>query len=123
MPEKPAKKASPPRQEPKITEAREDANSRTTLEVDPTWLEKNRASLDRVSPSPDRPSLDRRTMDVDPNWLERDTQPSAPPAEDPAAARPRSAIPPPLPVTPKDDDEDVEDEPVRSAIPPPLPKT
>lgn len=120
MTEKPKRQASPPRPAPKITEAREDANSRTTLDVDPAWLEKNRASLDRLSPSPDRPSLDRRTMDVDPNWLERDTQQ---PAEEAAEARPRSAIPPPLPVTPKDDDEDVEEEPVRSAIPPPLPRT
>lgn len=110
------------RVEPKITEAREDANSRTTLEVDPAWLERNRASLDRVSPAPDRPSMDRRTMDVDPAWLERDSKPGA---DEPIAERPRSAIPPPLPPSAThDESEDEEDAaPVRSAIPPPLPKS
>ncbi|MFO0612689.1 MAG: hypothetical protein U0414_08890 [Polyangiaceae bacterium] len=124
MSEKPTKQASPrltPRQVPTVEPVREDANSRTTLEVDPAWIERNRASFDRVSAPVERPSLDRRTMDVEPDWLERDSRES-PKAEEEVAARPRSAIPPPLPVAPKDEDEDVDVEPVRSAIPPPLPK-
>lgn len=109
MTEKPKK--LPP--QPQVELKREDANSisapeprgsRTTLDVDPAWLEAPRQSL------PDRPSLDRRTMDVQAEWLERESK----------DALPRSAVPPPLPVTPPDED-DVENEPVRSAIPPPLP--
>lgn len=101
MSEKP--KRQPP---PQIEVRREDANSRTTLDVDPTWLEANRQSL-----SGERASLDRRTMDVEAEWLERDSNETLP----------RSAVPPPLPVAPRVDEEELENEPIRSAIPPPLP--
>lgn len=104
MSEKP--KQQPP---PQIDVKREDEGSRTTLDVDPAWLEANRQSL-----AGDRASLDRRTMDVEAEWLERESK----------DALPRSAVPPPLP-PPREggpvDEEELENEPVRSAIPPPLP--
>jgi hypothetical protein len=118
------RRTAPPQRTSKTDGAPADGarTTRTTIEVRPSWLETSEDEQRRTG----APRQTRSTIEVRPSWLEEDGEgaprESSLPFEEARARRERVTRriqPPPLP----EPVEPVDDEPARSAMPPPLPTT